>query len=97
MVMEAFDGFQNKILYDIYGHSGDGYNIKFVDSKELPKNEAERLKVLKTLMAHAQFCMSGDHTFEATKYAIQELAKEEAVLFSLAIKSLVFIYQVASY
>jgi hypothetical protein len=80
MVMESFEGFQNKILYDIYGHSGDGYNIKFVDSKELPKNEAERLKVLKTLIAHAQFCQSGDHTFEATKYAIEQLAKEEAVI-----------------
>ena len=29
-------------------------------------------------IAHAQFCSSGDHTFEATLYAIDELAKEEA-------------------
>ena len=79
MVMEAFDGFQNKIAYDIIGHSGDGYNIKFVDAKSPPQNEAERLKILKTLIAHSQFCSSGDNTFEATKYAIEQLAKEEAV------------------
>jgi hypothetical protein len=79
MVMEAFNGYENKISYDIVGHSGDGYNINFVDSKNNPKNEADRLKILKTLIAHAQFCSSGDHTFEATKYAIEKLGKEEAV------------------
>jgi hypothetical protein len=59
MVMEAFKGFENKILYDIYGHSGDGYNLKFIDAHLTPKNEAERLKLLKTMMAHSQFCSSG--------------------------------------
>lgn len=28
--------------------------------------------------AHAQFCMSGDHTLEGTEHAIKEIAKEEA-------------------
>lgn len=78
MVMEAFNGFENKILYDIVGHSGDGYNIKFVDAQKYPKNEAERLKILKTILAHSQFCSSGDFTFEATRYAIEDIAKEEA-------------------
>lgn len=27
--------------------------------------------------AHSQFCWSGDNTLEATKYAIESLAKEE--------------------
>lgn len=79
MVMEAFSGYKDKISYDVVGHSGDGYDIGFVDSKQPPQNEAERLKVLKTLIAHSQFCSSGDHTFEATKYGIQQIAKEEAV------------------
>ncbi len=30
------------------------------------------------MLAHSQFCSSGDHTFEATKFAIQEIGKEEA-------------------
>lgn len=31
-----------------------------------------------TMHAHAQFCMSGDHTLEGTEHAIREIAKEEA-------------------
>ena len=31
-----------------------------------------------TMHAHAQFCMSGDHTLEGTEHAIKEIAKEEA-------------------
>ncbi|CAF0766137.1 unnamed protein product [Brachionus calyciflorus] len=78
MVMEAFSGFENKIVYDIVGHSGDGFNVKFVEAKNAPKNEAERLKVLHTMLAHSQFCSSGDHTFEATSQGIKDLAKEDA-------------------
>ena len=63
---------------DIVGHSGDGYNIKFVDAQKYPKNESERLKTLKTILAHAQFCSSGDYTFEGTRYAIEDIGKEEA-------------------
>ena len=59
MVMEAFKGFETKIVYDIVGHSGDGFNIKFVDSATNPKNEADRLKLLQTMVAHSQFCTSG--------------------------------------
>jgi hypothetical protein len=59
MVMEAFSGFETKILYDIVGHSGDGHDIRIVDANATPKNEAERLKILKTMLAHSQFCSSG--------------------------------------
>lgn len=31
-----------------------------------------------TMHAHAQFCMSGDHTLEGTEHAIKEIVKEEA-------------------
>uniref|UniRef100_A0A914WFE2 Uncharacterized protein n=1 Tax=Plectus sambesii TaxID=2011161 RepID=A0A914WFE2_9BILA len=30
------------------------------------------------MLAHAQFCVSGDHTLEATKLAVEQLAKEDA-------------------
>ena len=78
MVMEAFKDFENKIRYDIVGHSGDGYSFKFTETMSPPENEAKRLKVLKTMIAHSQFCSSGDHTLEATKYAIEQISKEEA-------------------
>ena len=43
-----------------------------------PKNNRERLDVLKQMHAHAQFCMSGDHTLEATELAIKRVAEIEA-------------------
>jgi hypothetical protein len=78
MVMEAFSGFESKIRYDIVGHSGDGYDLKFSDQMTPPNNESERLKLLKKVIAHAQFCSSGDNTIESTKYSIESIAKEDA-------------------
>ncbi|XP_060089562.1 von Willebrand factor A domain-containing protein 8 [Heteronotia binoei] len=78
MVMEAFENYEHKFKYDIAGHSGDGFNIALVSSDKVPKNNKERLEVLKIMHAHAQFCMSGDHTLEGTEHAIREIAKEEA-------------------
>ena len=39
---------------------------------------------MQSMMAHAQFCMSGDHTLSATVQAINELAK---VIFSYSLGS----------
>ncbi|OXU18814.1 hypothetical protein TSAR_009759 [Trichomalopsis sarcophagae] len=77
MVMEAFSGYENKFQYDIVGHSGDDYRISFVDHTQPPADNKRRLEVIKTMHAHSQFCMSGDHTLEATKHAICTLAKED--------------------
>ncbi|XP_062831671.1 von Willebrand factor A domain-containing protein 8 isoform X2 [Anolis carolinensis] len=78
MVMEAFENYEQKFKYDIIGHSGDGFNIALVQSDKVPKNNKQRLELLKTMHAHAQFCMSGDHTLEGTEHAIREIVKEEA-------------------
>ncbi|XP_034940681.1 von Willebrand factor A domain-containing protein 8 [Chelonus insularis] len=78
MVMEAFCGYEGKFKYDIVGHSGDEYNILFVDCNQPPTDNKQRLEVIKTMYAHAQYCLSGDHTLEATEHAITSLAKEEA-------------------
>uniref|UniRef100_A0ABM5FZN6 von Willebrand factor A domain-containing protein 8 n=1 Tax=Pogona vitticeps TaxID=103695 RepID=A0ABM5FZN6_9SAUR len=78
MVMEAFENYEQKFKYDVMGHSGDGFNIDLVHSDKVPKDNKQRLEILKTMHAHAQFCMSGDHTLESTEHAIQEIAKEEA-------------------
>uniref|UniRef100_A0A8C3CWA0 von Willebrand factor A domain-containing protein 8 n=1 Tax=Cairina moschata TaxID=8855 RepID=A0A8C3CWA0_CAIMO len=78
MVMEAFENYEHKFKYDIVGHSGDGFNIALVGSDKVPKNNKQRLEILKVMHAHAQFCMSGDHTLEGTEHAIREIAKEEA-------------------
>nr|XP_025730607.1 von Willebrand factor A domain-containing protein 8 isoform X2 [Callorhinus ursinus] len=78
MVMEAFENYEEKFKYDIVGHSGDGYNIGLVPLNKIPKDNKQRLEILKTMHAHAQFCMSGDHTLEGTQHAIKEIVKEEA-------------------
>ncbi|XP_024941330.1 von Willebrand factor A domain-containing protein 8 isoform X2 [Cephus cinctus] len=77
MVMEAFSGYEGKFQYDIVGHSGEDYHIPFVDHTQPPKNDKQRLEVIKTMHAHSQFCMSGDYTLEATQHAIASLSKED--------------------
>ncbi|XP_062958245.1 von Willebrand factor A domain-containing protein 8 isoform X3 [Cynocephalus volans] len=78
MVMEAFENYEEKFKYDIAGHSGDGYNIGLVPINKIPKDNKQRLEILKTMQAHSQFCMSGDYTLEGTEHAIKEIVKEDA-------------------
>lgn len=47
LVMEAFQGFEDKIKYDIMGHSGDAHDIKFVTVEEHPDNNKKRLDVIR--------------------------------------------------
>ncbi|EFA13666.1 von Willebrand factor A domain-containing protein 8-like Protein [Tribolium castaneum] len=77
LVMEAFQGFDDKIQYDIIGHSGEAPSIPFVKFKEPPKNNKERLDIIRTMHAHAQYCWSGDHTLEGAESAINSLAEED--------------------
>jgi len=72
MVMEALEGYGDRIKYDVVGHSGEDNDIPFVGLLKSPENNKERLKVLKEMAAHSQFCMSGDHTLSASALAIQE-------------------------
>ncbi len=51
MVMEAFEGYEQKFAYEIYGHSGDDFEIPFVMNKKLPANNKERLEVLKVILS----------------------------------------------
>ncbi|XP_071949792.1 von Willebrand factor A domain-containing protein 8-like [Antedon mediterranea] len=78
MVMESFEKYEIKFKYDIVGHSGENYNIPFVKGDKSPANNNDRLKVIKTMYAHSQFCMSGDYTLEATQFAINDITKTEA-------------------
>lgn len=47
MVMEALEGFQDKVQYDIVGHSGETYYIPFVDPKKPPIDDKVRLETIK--------------------------------------------------
>ncbi|KAG8186062.1 hypothetical protein JTE90_005415 [Oedothorax gibbosus] len=78
LVMEAFDKYQDKFKYEIVGHSGEEYNLEFSKFDRPPKNEKERLDLIRNMIAHSQFCISGDHTLEATDHAIRTITKEDA-------------------
>ncbi|GFG34443.1 hypothetical protein Cfor_05032 [Coptotermes formosanus] len=77
LVMEAFQGHEGRIQYDVVGHSGESHNITFIDHKNPPTDNKQRLAIIKTMHAHSQFCMSGDNTLEATKSAIASLSQED--------------------
>lgn len=50
MVMEALEGFGDKVQYDIVGHSGETYYIPFVDTKKPPGDDKARLETIKVRM-----------------------------------------------
>ncbi|XP_075230942.1 von Willebrand factor A domain-containing protein c12.2 [Lycorma delicatula] len=77
LLMEAFQGHESRFQYDIVGHSGEDVAIQFVHEKNPPTNNKQRLDIIKMMHAHAQFCMSGDNTLEATQCAIDSLSKED--------------------
>lgn len=77
MVMEAFDGFETKIKYDIVGHSGEAVEIPFINANNTPRDDKRRLETIKMMHAHSQFCWSGDHTLPAARNAVDALAKED--------------------
>lgn len=76
MFLESLAGFEHKFVYDIVGHSGDEYAIELVHKNQPPKNNKERLKLIKTMVTHTMFCNSGDHTFAALQNAIEVLQAE---------------------
>jgi hypothetical protein len=69
LIMESFEGMESQFDYSIVGHSGDRPVIDLVDFGDPPRTEAERMKVLRTMVAHTQFTRSGDHTLEAIRQA----------------------------
>ncbi|CAF3863180.1 unnamed protein product [Adineta steineri] len=76
MFLESLAGFEHKFVYDIVGHSGDEHSIELIRKNQPPKNNKERLKLLKLMYTHTMFCSSGDNTFSALKTAIDALQAE---------------------
>lgn len=81
-IMEAFEGFDSKFEYSIIGHSGDSPHIPFTQFGQPPKSTLQicsclrflaikdKLKVLKSMSKHSQYCSTGDLTIEAIKAAV---------------------------
>ncbi|XP_055954220.1 von Willebrand factor A domain-containing protein 8-like [Argiope bruennichi] len=87
LVMEAFEGYQERFQYEIIGHSGEDFCIEFSKFGKAPNNRKERLELIRNMHAHTQFCMSGDNTLEATSHAIRTITKEDADEYFVIIMS----------
>ena len=68
-------GGSDHLEYAITGHSGESDHIKFVPfgAYDKVKNEKKRLQIMQEMIAHTQFCMSGDNTLEAAARAVRTL------------------------
>ncbi|KAK0546025.1 hypothetical protein OC861_004801 [Tilletia horrida] len=79
MVLEAFARADPaRFKWDIVGHSGDSASIPLVKMDHLPKNDGQRNKVLRDIVAYTQYCDSGDTTLASIRQSVQEVAKDEA-------------------
>src|SRR5690349_5928947 len=71
--MESFKAFEDIFTYEIVAHSGDDFKLPLVSSSDVPKDNKERLDILRIMHLHTQFCSSRDNTLEATQEAINSL------------------------
>lgn len=78
LLTEALRGYESRIKYDMYAHSGEEHALELVRADRPPENEKQRLEIIRTMHAHAQFCWSGDNTLPAARHAISTLAEEDA-------------------
>ena len=78
LVMKSFDGMDDRFQYSIVGHSGDSPAIPFVAFGQPPSNEKEMMRILQSVVAHTQYCQSGDYTLEAVEHAIADVTKDDS-------------------
>lgn len=55
------DLYMTSFQYDIYGHSGEGYKFDMVKSSKPPKNNKERLDVLKVSYQPIIYALKCEH------------------------------------
>lgn len=78
-IMEAFDGLEQQFAYAVVGHSGSGPEaLKLIDWGKPPSTPKEKLALIESLRAHAQYCNPGDATLDGTRLAITDCLSEAA-------------------
>nr|CCC90591.1 conserved hypothetical protein [Trypanosoma congolense IL3000] len=87
MVMESFTGFEEKIDYAMIGHNGDSACIELVPFGRPPANQKERMEVCQRMVAHAQYCWSGDNTVQAMKASIGLVTAEQGEAYLVFVVS----------
>ena len=78
LLMEALRGFEHKYEYSLTAHSGASACVPLVTAGQPPASAEERARVVERLLGHAASCGSGDHSLEAARLAIEQLAGREA-------------------
>ena len=77
MITESFKGTDDRIEYSMIGHSGDSPSIPLVDFGEPPQNKKERLETVLSMVAHTQYCWSGDNTLQSMRSAIKKVLEKD--------------------
>ena len=77
LVLESMPtGTSSPLLYALSGHSGDSPEIPLLAfDDEKPKDEGAKYEVLEQMVAHSQYCMSGDYTVRAAEMAIDGIVE----------------------
>ena len=78
MIMEGLDGMSGKWDYSVAGHSGDHACIPLKEWGGKAPDKTEKLQLLRSMQAHAQYCASGDNTLPAMVDGAKSAAQEEA-------------------
>jgi hypothetical protein len=81
MIMEALSGdeLSRKYHYSIVGHSGDDCAIPLgADFGAPPPTAKERYALVKKMVAHSEYCSSGDNSLEGLKHAVKSVSAAEA-------------------
>ena len=74
LVMKGFEGMEDRFESTLVGHSGDSPAISFGDP---PTNEKDMMHVPQAIVAHTQYCSSGDFTLEAVEQAIDDISESK--------------------
>lgn len=75
LVMEALGEESGGVVQcNLTGHSGEDKRVQLLDQEwTLPRDIKERYNVLERIVAHTQYCWSGDSTFKALQESIRTL------------------------
>ena len=74
LVMEGFSDSSERVFVSVSGHSGEEKKVDLLDGNAFPLSSLkDRYAVLQRIVAHAQYCWSGDNTLPALQTAVSEL------------------------
>ena len=78
MLLEAIGGLEHRFRVSLAGHSGESPNVPLVEWDQSLRNEADIYRVLETMAAHSQYCVSGDYTVEAVYSAVEDILDQDS-------------------